>query len=667
MTPAEMWYRFNRNLRARVHKKRRNLMQAVERDILIGSLFSSDGIEKDRLLKELRERRVFPWQVLSPEEIRQVFCDRWAQERMATIEAAETICRHEWHIFNQKLHGNGVIDWHYDLIAQKQIPLKHWTDLPYWRSDLTPGVKYIWELNRLQHFVTLAKAYLLTADERYVQELKSQWLDWLAKNPPEYGINWTSPLEAAMRILSFTWALQMAKHSPAFDADFYLQILQSIAHHAEFISQNLSFYSSANNHLLGEALGLVYAGCYYPEFKSAPQWRELGFAILFDQIPKQIYSDGVIKEQTTYYQRYVFDFCLLTKLAADHIASELPPAFVRRMEKMAEFIHALLLEPGDVPHIGDDDGGQTLRLSESKSNPYAVLLAKASCLFHRGDFKAKALQKCEEIWWLLGPTAYQAYQDLAPVHRHSLVQEFREGGYIIFRSHEDALPQRGVFDVGELGLDEMASHGHADALSLVLSVAGEPILLDSGTFSYRGSRKWRNYFRSTHAHNTVVIDGESQSEMVGPFQWGWRAHVKLLSWATNPEGSHAMAQHDGYRHKGVLHTRKVLFDHLQQWSIKDILEGKGKHKIEVLWHFAPGRYELFDEGAIFYYPPLVLKITAKSQATIKTNILMGERHPIQGWYSEEFAVKKPNPVLCISTTANLPVIILTNILIEKSS
>ncbi|MBN2356486.1 alginate lyase family protein [candidate division KSB1 bacterium] len=665
MTPGEVWYRFSRNIKARAQKSRKNGSRRQWRDFLRDpDLASLDGAI--HLLEDMQGRSVFPWQKLSTDEISRLFRDQWPNVRTAAIHAADDLCAHRFRIFNRQLSFNGRIDWHYDVLTDKRIPLKHWTDLPYWQSDLAPGVKYIWELNRLQHFVVLAKAFLLTSEEKYVEELHAQWQDWLEQNPSPFGINWTSPLESALRIISFTWGLQMCKNSHYITAEFYMHILQSISEHAEHVAGNLSYFSSANNHLLGEALGLIYAGCYYPELKAAGKWRELGFSIFFDQIAKQVFADGVLKEQTTYYQRYVFDFCLLAMIAADYCDEKMPGELLKRMEKMAEFVRALMMEPADVPEIGDADGGETLHLSENNANPYGVLLAEAALLFNRGDFKAKAAPWCEQLFWLFGEEVQERYEAIIPENNTSLVEKFDKGGYIILRTRAGALPQRAVFDVGPLGLDAMSSHGHADALSLILSVNGVPALIDSGTYTYRGNRKWRDYFRSTRAHNTLVIDGISQSEMVGPFQWGRRAQTRLLSCSVTPQRSRLVAQHDGYRHKGVMHTRQILFNHVDRWTVEDIIEGNGRHTIEVLWHLTPCRYDLTQDGrAVFYFPQFSLTFTSHSQKTLHHEIISSETKPIQGWFSPEFAVKKKNPVLTISTTAMLPVHIFTEIVVEE--
>jgi len=67
--------------------------------------------------------------------------------------------------------------------------------------------KIIHELNRHQHLPRLAKAYLLTGDERYSSEAVAQLNIWIDQNPPGRGINWQSSLEIGIRAISWLWTI----------------------------------------------------------------------------------------------------------------------------------------------------------------------------------------------------------------------------------------------------------------------------------------------------------------------------------------------------------------------------------------------------------------------------------------------------------------------------
>ena len=92
------------------------------------------------------------------------------------------------------------------------------------------------------------------------------------------------------------------------------------------------------------------------------------------------------------------------------------------------------------------------------------------------------------------------------------------GGYYILGDRLDEADEtKLIMDAGPLGFLSIAAHGHADCLSLLLSVSGKELLVDPGTYCYHTEREWRDYFRGTAAHNTVRVDGIDQSQIAGAF------------------------------------------------------------------------------------------------------------------------------------------------------
>jgi uncharacterized heparinase superfamily protein len=71
-----------------------------------------------------------------------------------------------------------------------------------------------------------------------------------------------------------------------------------------------------------------------------------------------------------------------------------------------------------------------------------------------------------------------------------------------------------LFDCGPHGFAN-GGHAHADALAINVASNGRTLLVDPGTFSYTGSDEARNWFRSSRAHNTLTLDGESSSVPAG--------------------------------------------------------------------------------------------------------------------------------------------------------
>src|SRR5262249_3720795 len=117
-------------------------------------------------------------------------------------------------------------------------------------------------------------------------------------------------------------------------------------------------------------------------------------------------------------------------------------------------------------------------------------------------------------------------------------------------------------DHGPHGFLGIAAHAHADALSIEVRVGGVEILADPGTYCYHGDPRWRSYFRSTLAHNTLELLGQAQSTPGGPFLWTEHAQTRLISAdgldETLPQARWE-AEHTGYKTQaGCVHRRTVV-------------------------------------------------------------------------------------------------------------
>jgi hypothetical protein len=127
--------------------------------------------------------------------------------------------------------------------------------------------KVIWELNRHQWLVTLGQAYRMTGDEQHATIFASSVRAWMAANPVGWGINWSSSLEVAMRLISWCWALHLFRGSRALTPDLFAEMRAGIRSHAT-PSRALPVALHLTEHAShGEALGLFYAGTQFPCFR----------------------------------------------------------------------------------------------------------------------------------------------------------------------------------------------------------------------------------------------------------------------------------------------------------------------------------------------------------------------------------------------------------------
>ena len=548
--------------------------------------------------------------------------------------------------------------WNQDPKSRIVAPLRFGKLLDYRNPRLVGDIKYLWEPNRHLHLVTLAQAYALSRDAGYLQVIRQHLESWLASCPCRMGPNWSSALEAAIRLInwSVTWQLVGGVRSPLFDGAQGARLrhgwLESVYQHARFVRGHFSRHSSANNHLIGEAAGLFIAALTWPHWPAAGRWLSKAKNILEAEATRQVAPDGVNREQSVSYQQFVLDFLLICLLAGKENGIWFSVTYETRVEAMLEYLASIMDVNGNVPMFGDSDDGQVVRLAPGDDfSSYRSLLATGAIVFRSGEFKRKAGPLDDKTRWLIGEHAdalfdAQSLSTLEPPPRRC----FPVGGYYILGSDLETVNEvRLIVDAGPLGFRTIAAHGHADALSFTLSVDGLEFLIDPGTYAYHTQSAWRRYFRGTAAHNTVRVDARDQSESGGNFMWLKKARAGCSLWKSSPEADLFEGWQDGYRRleDPVMHRRRILLHKASRLvSIEDSLHMAAPHAIELFFHCsehcrvepAPGGYLLRQGGKT-----LRLKLPGIEAAS--SLIHTGSIAPILGWVSRRFDEKLPAPTI----------------------
>jgi len=547
--------------------------------------------------------------------------------------------------------------WNRDPRTGVEAPLTFGKQLDYRDASRVGDCKYLWEPNRHLHLVTFAQAWALTRDPRHAEALKSHLESWFEACPFRMGPNWSSALEAGLRLInwSLAWQLLGGAASPVFEGEagraFRARWLASVYQHAEFVNGHYSLHSSANNHLIGEAAGVYLAAMAWPHWERAEQWHDTARAILEREALLQNAPDGVNREQSTSYLQWTFDLLLLPLLAARANGESFPEAYSRRLESMLEFLAAVMDAGGNVPMLGDADDGFVVRLDPSRSFcRYRSLLAAGAILFGRPDFKAKARALDDKTRWLLGPGAAEKLEALGEAREVPPRRAFPDGGYYILGTDFDTPGEiRVVADAGPLGYREIAAHGHADALSFTLSLGGEEFFIDPGTYAYHTQPEWRAYFRGTGAHNTVRIDGRDQSEPGGSFMWLRKANARVSAWMSSVDQDFLEASHDGYTalEDPVMHRRRLVLDkRARTLVVEDYLEMRGVHDVEIFLHGAPeARVVELPGGARLLRSGRAVHVRWPELEGSRAEVLRGSTAPIAGWVSRRFDRREPAPTL----------------------
>lgn len=264
--------------------------------------------------------------------------------------------------------------------------------------DPSPGVdiKVPWELNRFQHLAMMGlHSVRLRAEgdrqgaEAVVAEVVLQIIDWIAANPPRYGINWRYPMEIGLRAWNWIWALALLQDAEALSGRPTEVIVRSLLDHALLLETYVRYSpEKRNNHYLSYVVGALGIACCLPETRWSNRLIAVCIRELRREMTHRIYPDGSCHERTTAYHRlvtemFVWATSLVLHLPADrmkrvrcalrdpvrHEGLESQPAgapfscdYWDRLARMVYLLGALEQPDGLSPLIGDCDSGRLHKL-----------------------------------------------------------------------------------------------------------------------------------------------------------------------------------------------------------------------------------------------------------------------------------------------------------------
>lgn len=533
------------------------------------------------------------------------------------------------------------IDWHVDFKSGYRWPETTWFGhIAYGRA---PGVdiKVPWELARMQHLAVLAHAFALArAGEAggrpagvYQREFRNEVLDFVATNPPRFGVNWQCAMDVAIRAANWLVAYDLFRTAGAeFDREFEEVFICSIYEHGAHVRRHLEWSEHfRGNHYLADVAGLLFIAAFLPRNAETDEWLAFSVAELIREFGTQFGEDGGNFEASTNYHRLsaemvVYGTALVLGLPAAKQAvlaecvptrpgrkaapaggplpqfprpdgaggSPFPAWYWERLGRVFAFSAALADDHGRVPQFGDNDSGRFLKLlpampprppgelrtdelrtSESLQAGGGGADGMEDVLNHDHLLAALAglleppagARRLANAWrWetavvrglarLPGGEGRRATARVpAPVVRDDtrpVFQAFPQFGAVVVKWGS----LRAVIRCGPVGQCGIGGHAHNDPLAFELTVAGQPLVVDPGSYLYTPLPTERNRFRAAAAHSTLAVEGQEPNPF-GPGPRGLfllreRAHARIAEIT-----DHAIVmEHNGF---GVVHRRTLCF------------------------------------------------------------------------------------------------------------
>lgn len=296
-------------------------------------------------------------------------------------------------------------------------------------------------------------------------------------DPGGFNAYWF-PYGVSHRILALASGLLVARQRGRLAPEVDALVSDFLRENVAFLLDNIE-HELCNNHVERNLAALCI---YFSHARSVPpKIREKLERDIVYLISRTILPDGVQVERSPMYQG--LSVASLAVISEAKFLSVRLRHHLRSKLQAARLAFAALCHPdGDVALFNDSWHGEIPRLSGSKAPEGRLIL--------------------------------------------------KDGGYARLSYRNDVC----LLDAGPLGPRWNPGHGHADFLSIEISLAGQRLIVDPGTSRYNSGPE-RARERSSEAHNGPVWKGHEPVEFLGCFKVGRMAEACLVPTESLPDAS----------------------------------------------------------------------------------------------------------------------------------
>jgi hypothetical protein len=461
------------------------------------------------------------------------------------------------------------------------------------------------------------------------------------------GDGW-HPYTISLRAVNWLHAASAFAAELRNDEGFRLRLFASLYGQAQVLFVSLEL-DVRGNHLMENIRALLWLGVAF-EGAEPNRWFRRALTLLAHELAEQVLPDGGHFERSPSYHLVVLKDLLEIALWLRRNKPPVLDDLNRALLRMLEYLQTILPPTGRVPLLKDSAWDAAPSAEE--------LLAAGAILLERPEFQRPTPPGLLTLV-LFGRPSWERAQEWAAVatanpFRPPIATVLPDTGHCVLR--DDARGDHLIFDVGKPCPDYLPAHAHADLLSYELAVDGHPIVVDSGVYEYSAG-PWRDYFRSTRAHNTVAVEGQDQSQVWSSFRVAKRARPGRLFWKSEADSALAQCPHDGYRRLAVpvVHRRTLVWQQDEFWLIVDELLGIGSVAAASHVHLHPD-LSLFEQNDCCWQiqgAASPVFVTAFGQE--RSEQFCGQAPPLpQGWYSDRFGHLVANTVLILHRAGVLP-------------
>ena len=414
------------------------------------------------------------------------------------------------------------------------------------KLESTELEKSVW-LNRFYYLPSFARMYYLKKDQAALGYMVRFIRKWIAENPGGGGnsrYNWFD-MQVAWRAIHLSWCYFLGEGG--LTADEKKMITGSLQVHADILlegfgKQNLNEF----NHQAHGALAMLYLGILFPFLRGSEELVSSGLRILDHHIRHAFYTDGGNVEQMFGYYPFEAHLFRDAYLLCRANQVEFPEELAALLQRMIRFMVAVKQPDHTMPPVND-------------------------------SFEMPAIPTIATLCAVLGQEA--------PAGPGSSVY-FPETQIAVMRAEKGRHSWYVLINPAK----SIGAHAHAGRLAFTLWINGRPLLIDSGCCNYDRPLLVR-WYRTTRAHNTVVIDGKSDEATSSARQWAPKRITgnRITRWVDHPDyrWCRMNSPTDDPVNSGVSWTRDLVLVKNEFFVIHDCFESSGEHRYETLFHFPP--------------------------------------------------------------------------------
>jgi uncharacterized heparinase superfamily protein len=467
---------------------------------------------------------------------------------------------------------------------------------------------HLWnyQLHYFNCVVPAARARRERSETDVWQFCQQQIESWMAQARIGVSDGWDA-YPTSLRVVNWIYAYTLLNDCLP-DEAFLQKWRTSIYQQLDFLSSHLELHLLAN-HLLENAKALVIGGLLFADDERGRKWLEEGERLLWREFAEQVLPDGGHYERSPMYHAlalagFLECFALLKAFRTKRgLAWSVPASeIVTRLRAMTRFLEAMTWPDGTLALFNDAANTEAAR-------PLPIIEAAARIVGEETLFQP-------------------------PV--------FPETGYYCWSSRRERI----IVDAGPPSVDYNAAHAHCDLLSYELWLDGRPFITDSGVHGYGGDR-FREYARSTRAHNTVMFDGQEQSELWGTFRLARRAELLGVEVSGDEQKWSFEGACQPYFDKRLIHRRRILRMSSGEWVIEDTMcEGRAARAASFIHLHPEVKAKRADHSFTVECQSGESTFIIEPFGATGVAIVSGSEAPTQGWYFPEFGVAQPAQTIC---------------------